>query len=418
MKKIFLIFSILILLPTISSIEFTIEEEYDQGETLMAKVSGSFIDTILPENIYFYRGHVRVPFLYDVAKINDEYYIYALLPETQNDYSIVIKNTQYRKGTAVTDDDIQRNFSITDKKADFSINPGFVVAKQGEEFLVKIQNLQDTSITVNSKFGTIESPATLKSGEIKKFVLKTGDTSIKNLELSTSNLKYDVPVHIVANDTEAEEKQEYEFRLSPSELNISSATNSEKTITLYLYNTGQETLEDIELKLSGEITDYAELSKTKIQELGDGDKTTIELEISSDEEGYFEGQLSARSDQDSDYIPIYLNFLEDYTPPEDDGEDTGPPEEYEPTTFQTCAELDGKFCEENQECETDTTDAKDGVCCLSDCKEKTTSSTGKIIGWTIIILVVIVLFWFFKSKYKKASKPVDLLERGKRKAKR
>jgi len=82
MKKsliICLIFSVLICSTIISAIEVNMKEEFNQGETFLAKVSGTFFTTLAEENIYFYRGYTRVPATPHIIKIEDEYYVYAQL---------------------------------------------------------------------------------------------------------------------------------------------------------------------------------------------------------------------------------------------------------------------------------------------------------------------------------------------------
>ena len=96
-----------------------------------------------------------------------------------------------------------------------------------------------------------------------------------------------------------------------------------------------------------------------------------------------------------------MNFLKDYTPLDDDDEI--------PIT-KTCSELDGTICGEDEECDEDTINVKDGNCCFGACKKIEESSIGKIIGWVIFIVVAGFLIWFFKKKYKGAKKPVDLLK--------
>jgi hypothetical protein len=146
-KKSLLILVILFLLPIISAVEFDMKTEFDQGETLLARVSGNFLEPILKENIFFYRGHVRIPIDYGVAKINDEFYIYALLSgKTQNNYSIEIKDVMYMKGAEISEEDIIKEFSITNNIADFSVAPGFIVTK--EDFFIEVQNLQDRKINI------------------------------------------------------------------------------------------------------------------------------------------------------------------------------------------------------------------------------------------------------------------------------
>ena len=133
MKRTILILFLLIF-PLISAVEIDMKDEFDQGETLMAKISGNFLEQVKKENILFYREHVRVPLEYDLAKIDNEYYVYAELGNKEpNNYSLRIENVNYMKGATVVDDDLIKEFIITEEVADFSINPGFVITEK--EFL-------------------------------------------------------------------------------------------------------------------------------------------------------------------------------------------------------------------------------------------------------------------------------------------
>ena len=149
MKITLIILTILLVLPVASAIEFDMKSDFSQGETFMAKVSGNFIRPILQENIFFYRGHVRVSIEPYITKIEDDFYIYAKLPENEEDYSIVIENAEYMEGSNLIDEDIVREFSITNETADFAIDPGFVVTKG--DFFVEVQNLQNYKINVSIK---------------------------------------------------------------------------------------------------------------------------------------------------------------------------------------------------------------------------------------------------------------------------
>ena len=153
MKKGAIFILILLLVPIMSAIEFDMGTNLSRGETLTARVSGYFLEPILKENIFFYRGHVRIPMEYDVAKIDKRFYIYAdLSDKTPNNYSLVIKNVRYMKGSQVSEEEITKDFSISEDTADFSINPGFVITKS--DYFIEVQNLQDYQITIQIKTST------------------------------------------------------------------------------------------------------------------------------------------------------------------------------------------------------------------------------------------------------------------------
>jgi len=439
-------------------VEIDMKENFDQEETLITKISGNFLDNIQFENIFFYRGHVRVPILYDVAKINNEFYIYALLSQRQDNYSLVIKNVRYYSGSKITDDNLIQNFSISNQTADFSVYPGFMVTD--EDFFLKIQNLQDNSITVNVNMGTTindsggffssfleeeaeegEQTITLLSGEIKKIFFSIenfNQSTFEIIELSTGNLKYEIPVYIfgLGRGVGGEEctpnctnkecgddgcggscgtcdfgscinrecviKEILDF--SPSEINTILPTNNNETRIIYLYNLGQEDLKDIFLSVSKDLESSVFLSTEKIEKLDAGSNIEIELFIFSEEEVQIGGEIIAEANGEESSLPVELNFLKDYEPLDEK-------DMYE-TTTKTCSEIGGVICSLNEECEGELVNAKDDKCCLGNCKEIQKSSTGKIIGWAIVALVVILLIWFLKTRYKGAKKPVDLLKIG------
>ena len=121
MKKIVIPCLILLLIiPLVTSVEFSIKPEYKRGETLITSISGNFLDSIQKENVKFYRNHIEVPFIYDVKSINDDYYIYVELSDTQvqplANYSIVISGVRYYQGSQIVSDEIRKNFSISKKE--------------------------------------------------------------------------------------------------------------------------------------------------------------------------------------------------------------------------------------------------------------------------------------------------------------
>jgi len=422
MKRWILLFLlVLFVMPLITSVEFTINTEYKQGETLLAKVSGNFIDNIDFENIAFYRGHVKVPFIYDVTKIEDEFYIYSTLPETSNNYSIVIKDVKYMEGSKVVDYDIQRNFTITNDTVDFSIFPGHIITKN--DFSLKVQNLQDTKITISvlisaenkekergffaSLFGwtsdssSNETTFELKSGEIQDIDFQANPSNSPKFEFltfKTENTVYEIPIYILANQTS--EEPESDFKFDPGLLNISMPTNTSRIRLIYLQNTGQVDLEDINLSISSEIIPYFSISKKKISLLETGESSeAIEISINSTlEESYFEGNIKAvTSEGFIAFLPINLNFIPNYVPIDD--EENGQ-EGYVPVSIKTCQELNGNICANDEICDGGIEIAKDGNCCIGTCKTESKTSWGKIIGWTIIIIVILLIGWFYKRRYR------------------
>ncbi len=138
LKKIliFVLITILFAVPLISAVEFSMKENFKQGETLMARISGNFLEPILWENIFLYRGHVRIPLEPYVTNIEGDYYIYSqLLGKAPNNYSLSIENVKYMKGAKISEEPIVKNFSISNITADF-----FHIVLDGSEEPLRFQN--------------------------------------------------------------------------------------------------------------------------------------------------------------------------------------------------------------------------------------------------------------------------------------
>ena len=86
----------LLLISGVFAVEVEMNNEYSQGETLVAKISGNFLTPIARSNIFFYKEHVRVSFEYQITKIGYDYYLYAfLVGKTAGNYSLSIEDVKY-----------------------------------------------------------------------------------------------------------------------------------------------------------------------------------------------------------------------------------------------------------------------------------------------------------------------------------
>ena len=415
MKKLFLIiFLVLLSFQLISAVEVNMKENFQSGETLLAKISGNFLTSIARENIFFYKEYFKIPMEYTVQKINDEYYIYALLSgKSQGNYSISIENVRYMKGTVAVEDKIVKNFTITNETADFSLSPGVVIVS--EDFYVEVRNLKEKQITINVKTETLndsardilvssegvtakEMPISIRSGEVKKiyFTLGAGNPSLQDIQFSFGNFSYELPVYI----STALEQTQAIFTLEPSELILSLPTDSVTKRIIYVYNTGDREVKNISLSLSDEVKVFATLSQESIDNLEANSNFPVELSFFSPGETEVSGTLKANINNEVMlYSQISLKFLDNYIPVNESQ-----------SSVKTCSELGGKVCGSNEKCSQQTIYAKDNVCCPGTCQSTGKSPVGTIIAILIFVVIAGGLFWFYKKKYKKAKKPIDLLK--------
>jgi hypothetical protein len=405
----------LLIFPLISAVEFNIDANYPQGETMLTKISGNFLVAPTKDNVFFYSGHTRIPMDYDLLNIQGDYYIYAsLVGKQEGNYSISVENVKYMKGSSVVTDNLVRNFSITNETADFSVIPGFV--STSSDFYLDVQNLQDNQIVIDvntisnisgrniiiSDSGGESSSIPVKSGEIKRinFALGTGNASLNLVELKTENIDYVIPVYVSSSSYQPPSSSTQQ--LEPSELILPIPTNSVTKRTVYLYNTGDTEIKNISFSLSDEISPFANLSQNYTATLAANDNFPIELSFFSGQEGEVQGTLKANINGEKMlYSSISLKFLNNYTPSN----------ETPSYSTQLCSDIPGKVCTGTDSCDAGTVYAKDNVCCLGNCTSSSgNGSTRIIIAVAIIVVIALGLFWFYKKKYKKAKKPINLLD--------
>ncbi len=434
MKKSLIVFAFLLLiLPLISSIQIDVKDEFKQGESLIAKISGEFLQPILKENIFFYRDvYTAVPFEFELLKIENNYFIFTdSLDKTSGNYSIIIEDSEYYVAGGKTSlEDISINFSISGNYADFSVKPG-VSAKEGP-FSLEIQNLKEEQITVyvnkNSVFdeeekGFFESlfgssgdksqqgqPFTFDAGETKKITLEFENltkSELRKVILSTSDFSTEVFVYSIYSGQEPKEEIK-RIKFDVEVHNVSLIKDSESQIILLLKNLGTTTFENVTFEISDSLKDYAVLNKTFVEDFETDDFEQIILVLKSKgKPEKIQGSVKARTnDEIYAYSEIYLEIVESFIPKENlTGVDSKQKNEL-------CGELNGTICEAGKEiCQGEKTKSSDtDSCCLGQCVEKQESNTGKIIAWSIIILFLLIYIWFYLKKYKKTSRKLDLLE--------
>ena len=395
MKKIILFTLFLLLIfPLVSAVDIEMNSMFDSGETLYAKISGNFLQVPTEDNLLFYRGHVNIPIISGIQRVGDDYYVYALLTGKQaGNYSLALENIKYKQGLITSEEDVSQEFVITENTADFSVNPGFIVTYESGSF--EIQNIQSSSIQISFNFLEniiIQDSVTLASGEIKEIEFELENPKmIDYIEISSENSFYSFPIFVLNGTEVEEEEEEINFAFEPGLVEVSMATESETGIIIYLLNTGTETIENITFSVSSILAPYIEISPETIVELDADDNEKIEIDVISDiVPGTIEGTILAKSGSISKSLTLILDFVEDYIPTNGG----------EQIIVTTCAGLEGTFCEDDFECDGETIEAKDGICCIGTCEEVKKSSRGKIIGWSIIIVLILFIAWFFKRRYK------------------
>lgn len=188
----------ILLIQPVVAISSDMKDSYLPGETIFVKISGNILEPIGAGNVEFKRGHILVPFDYDLKKLGEDYYLWALAPETAVNYSMTVKDISTYVSGNVREIDYQKNFSVSGNLTDYSVKPGFILTDS--DFEIKVQLNEDLDKVISTSF--VEE-------EEKEFVLKPGENTLK---FSISNInqtglynltvgKYEVPAYIKINKT-------------------------------------------------------------------------------------------------------------------------------------------------------------------------------------------------------------------------
>lgn len=183
-------------LQIVSAISTTLNDSYSKGETIITEVSGNILEPIGAVNVEFRRGHVIVPFDYDLKKLGETYYLWAITPQTEMNYTLIIKNITTFVSGKVQKINYERNFSVSGNLSDYSIKPGFILTDKN--FEVKVQLNEDNNKQIDVIF-TGSTTFTLKPGEntIKFSITGIEESGPYNISIG----RYTLPAYIKTNKT-------------------------------------------------------------------------------------------------------------------------------------------------------------------------------------------------------------------------
>lgn len=388
-RELVILLAFVFLLPFLSSASINMKDNYSQGETLIAKISGNFVEPILEENVVFYKDHVKIPMIYEVGKIGNSFYVAAYLTsKDEGNYSIKLQNVYYYSGASVIGDDLVKNFSITNETADFYLDRGFVITE--DPFFVEITGLKDydveVSITSSEEFVSDES-ATVSSGESKKIDFSFGNISdefVGSVSLKSENTNYTIPVYFYGTAV----SQGYcgDGIINSGEQCDGKNWGDVDDCTDFNFELGDLSCVDCQFDTSdckdSEVCDNYECVEIEPECTKDSECTGDEV---CDNGICVECKSADNCGNDERCVNNLCVTTEQQ---------------------QTCEELKGEFCTK-ENCNGEFKDIRGNICCLGSCEAKKPGSSTAWIGWTLLIVVFLILiFFYFKYRGSKA-KPVD-----------
>ncbi len=374
---------ILLFLESVSAVSTDLKAEYERGETIIIEISGNILEPIDKKDVEFFRGHVAIPIEYDLRKLENKYFLWAIAPQNANNYTLVINNIATTSAGRTEIADFRQNFSVIENLTDYSIKPGFISAQ--EDFIVSIQLNEDSEKTINLSFPN-EREIILKPGRNDILFSIAGVNGSGLIETNIG--KYVFHAFIIS-------KLKNALEINPKSIESVVLSGDKATYPFQIINLGEE---DINVNIEHDKTIFS-LSAENINLKAKG---AAELNISLignvDEEMKKNGinqSIFIRSDGFFIELPVMIKFTE-----KQDEAETPYLEEYEKLEY--CPNLNGIICTAGESCDGEVRASLDGACCIGKCAKEEAGGYSPWIGYTIAgVLFVIVLFIFWKYRKTK-----------------
>ena len=187
-KSILLVISLLLLSPALA-LDVTLKEKYDQKETIIAEIQGPVLEPITLSQVEFFRNNVQVVFEYDIKRIGSSYFIYAITPEFEQNYTLFLKDVLTTVNGNQQRVTLEKDFSTTNSTVPYTLNPGFIIATEDFDLVVTLNRDQSQDITLSNP----QSTFTLQPGaNTLHFYLDNFPNGFSDLIVGT----YTLPVYI------------------------------------------------------------------------------------------------------------------------------------------------------------------------------------------------------------------------------
>ncbi len=385
MKKEIVLFYFIFMISLVSAVpELDFQKQnYSVGETLLGTIKGDFVEKISEENFQFYEGRKNVFIEHDFILYNGTYYFYAYLNREGN-FSLKIKDILY--GSPMKEVDLSRNFSVSKSNYSVSIKPGFIYMEDESEIVIKNygQEVNLSYVFYNS------SEFELKEGG-EKIIEVIPLEEFEYFNISGYN-QFSIPViykKLEKNNTGFGDIEKDILRIDPPKISIISLVGEEKDINVSLVNFGEEDIKNISISGDLDFLEYSEIENISAKSL-----KNISL-IFSAEEGSYSGLLNFS------YVVLNKSYnknleIEFFVFPANSSNSSNFEAESE-----TCSELEGELCLDNEKCDGSPVYSSDGYCCIGSCFEmEEEKDYGWIWGVLIFLILGIVAFLVF-IKFKR-----------------
>lgn len=383
MKRLILSLLLVFLISSASAISTDLQDSYSKSETVILKLSGEINQVLSPQDVILKRNHVAIAFDYDLKRVGNNYYIYFISPNQENNYTLFINSLGYNK-----------TFSITNETIDYNIKPGFFITSKDLDFTINLKKDEEEIISIDLPS---EIETTLLPGDNK---IKLSYNSFAPGFYEVNIGRYKIPIYILGQNTQTNSQEIVNLSIYPREIQSVLFSNQKRNFPFQITNSLDETISGLFFEYN---TDLMEIKPSTIGILEPQQTKYFNLTLISSIN--FNEIVSIKSQNSHTEFSVNINYTsnssEVSTPYLDSGSE------------QYCSELGGFFCSADEICSIDSINSLDGPCCTGICKSPSQSSNYSWVGYSIGILLLIIGIWL-SIKYKKSKsleKKVNPLEK-------
>ncbi len=386
------------LLWNVGAISSDLRENYQPGETIIAEIAGNILEPLNSEDVEFKRGHVLVPLDYELKRVGDKWYLWAISPLNENNYTISIKDISTTVNGVRTEIDFEQNFSVSGELIDYSVRPGFILSS--EDFSLDFTLNKDFDEVIDADFPESRS-VVLKPGSNK---IEFSISGVEGSEFILINAgRYSIPAYITKKDKEEIIDEGYLPKVRFKPRNIESIVLRSGEIPVYPIIIINDGLEEVlfELEFNRDLF-FIEPSDEEVLISGEG-AVEFNLSLKDLPSAGIDEKLIARSGDFSLELPVFIELTENQS-------EVSTPyleENFTETSLFYCNELSGKQCSSGQECSGEIKASLDGNCCIGLCVEPPDEGginkfwLGLAIFGVVVLIVLIVWVKFRGARKNK-----------------
>ncbi len=386
----------LVLLHSVSALSTTLQESYAQGETMLVEITGSILESLGSSDVEFLRGHVQVgSFEYDLKRLGDRYFLYALTPFTPNNYTLVIHNVATFINGQNQRVDIIQNFTVTNETAPYTLKPGFIIT----------ESAFDLSLTLNRD---VPEEIILSEGTNRSVLLRPGNNNVRmSLDSFPQGLHiisvgtYTFPLYNIRAQNASVVFEPRILEILPLRIEERFVrAQSPKVVTFIITNRADRQLEDFEFDYN---KDRYKLSPSSLRRLKVNETVTFNVTVLGNESRMNES-FHITVDDETFEVPFDIS-LTDEIPPSISRPSPGN------ATGYYCNEVNGNMCLATQQCSGESVSTLDGNCCRGTCieapKKSSLSWIGYLIGGIVLVIGAIIAVRYFKARKSSTENPLS-----------